>query len=263
MRSGERNKTPKSVTERTDLIFSAFEGDGRPLTFSDIARRTGLPKTTVYRTVIQLADLDWLRRTDRGFTLSDRIFRLVSAVPARIELREAALPFMQDLFEATHETVHLAVRNGAHALYVEKIVGRRQVTALTKVGGLMPLHCTAVGKVLLANADAETQATVLAANLVSHTSATIHTASAMRAELQKIRDAGTAYDREEAARGLVCVACPITSPEGAVIGAISVAGGVQRFRPDQVSTAVRTAAFGINRSLTMRALRADSTASEN
>ncbi|GAW51815.1 Transcriptional regulator, IclR family [Nocardioides sp. PD653-B2] len=240
---------PDSVTERTHLIFSAFEGDGRPLTFSELSRRTGLPKTTVHRLVTQLADLRWLERTEEGFTLSNRIFRLLLAVPARVELREAALPFMQDLYEATHETVHLAVRDDLSALYVEKIVGRRQVTSLTRVGGHMPLHCTGVGKVLLAHADAETAQRVLRQRLERMTTATITQPALLNAELRKIREGGHAYDRQESSVGMTCVAAAITNADGHVVGALSVAGGAQRFRPDTVRSAVVAAALGVGRQL--------------
>lgn len=237
------------MLSRADLVFGAFEAQCQPLSLSDLARRTGLPKTTAHRTVSQLFALGWLTRSGDNYALSDRVFRLAAVVPGRMELREVALPFLEDLYEATHETVHLAVRDGLAALYVEKISGHRKITSLTRVGGHMPLYCTGVGKVLLAYADEQVVEQVLDQGMPARTSATITQPGLMRAELRRIRELGLAYDREESTVGMTCVAAPVAGGDGQVVAAISVTGGARRFHPHQLGPAVRAAALGIGRGL--------------
>ena len=86
-----------------------------------------------------------------------------------LAVREAALPFLQDLYEATHETVHLVVLEETKVVYVEKISGHRKVTELSWVGGRLPAYCTGVGKVLLAHSPAEQVDRVIAQGLVART----------------------------------------------------------------------------------------------
>ena len=78
-------------------------------------------------------------------------------------LLEVATPFLEDLYERTHETVHLGVREGAEVVYVAKVAGHRQVRSPTRIGGRMPLHSTALGKALLAHAGEEVRVAVLRA----------------------------------------------------------------------------------------------------
>ena len=92
---------------------------------------------------------------DGSYAIGRRLWEVGSLAPARGGLRELALPFMEDLYEATHANVQLAVREGLEALFVEKISGRESVEILTRVGGRLPLHATGVGKVLLAYAPPE------------------------------------------------------------------------------------------------------------
>ena len=79
-----------------------------------------------------------------------RLWEVGLRSPLATRMRELALPIMADLYESTRENIHLAVRDGADALYVEKLTGHRAVPVISRIGGRLPLHATGVGKALLA-----------------------------------------------------------------------------------------------------------------
>jgi DNA-binding IclR family transcriptional regulator len=116
----------------------------------------------------------------------------------------------------------------------------------------MPMHCTALGKVLLANAGTTVRDEVLAAGLPRRAPRTITNAGVLVAQLDTVADAGIAFEYEESAVGIVCVAAPITDPAGAVLAAVSVTGPATRFSPANHRSAVRAAAAGISMTLSRR-----------
>src|ERR1700730_16762548 len=140
----------RSVLARAFKILGPSPPAARDLTLAKMPRRTEIPKPTVQRLAGELLALGLLEGERGVYRLGMRMFELGQLVPRQRDLREAALPFMQDLFEATHETVHLAVLDGTEVLYIDKISGHRRVAAGSRVGGRLPAHCTAVGKAILA-----------------------------------------------------------------------------------------------------------------
>src|SRR5690606_5063861 len=129
-------------------ILSAFSPERRRLALTEIAERAGLPLTTAHRLVGELADWGALEREpDGGYRIGLRLWEVATLAPRGIGVREAALPFLEDLYEATHENVHLAVLDGTEALYLERISGRGAVPVISRVGGRLPLHATGVGLV--------------------------------------------------------------------------------------------------------------------
>lgn len=183
-----------------------------------------------------------------------RLFELGQQVPQQRDLREAAAPFLADLFEATHETVHLAVPDGVEVVYVQKIDGRRGPPTPSRVGGRMPAYCTGVGKALLAHAPPERLAEVVAAGLAPRTRRTVTMPGRLAADLAAVRERGVATEFEESAPGICCVAAPVLGADGHAIAAVSITGWVTRLDPARLGPAVRTAALGIS-----RAARATST----
>ncbi len=134
-------------------VLDAFTRERPRLTLSEIARAVGVPLPTAHRLVAELASWGGLERDeDGGYRVGLRIWELGALAPRGLGLREAALPFMEDLYEVTHENVQLAVREGREVLFVERFAARGAVTVLTQVGGRFALHPTGVGLVLLAHA---------------------------------------------------------------------------------------------------------------
>jgi DNA-binding IclR family transcriptional regulator len=239
-----------SVLQRANLLLDAFGPQHRYLTLSSIVMRTGLPKSTVHRTAQQMTALGWLNYEHGKYSLGTRMFELAGLSSVRHELREAALPYMEDLYEATHITLHLGVRKGHEVLYIEKIAGHDRITELSHVGGRMPLYCTAIGKALLAYSPESAFEDVVTHGLVRRTQATITSPTQLRRELSTIADSHVSFDREESSIGVCCVAAPIHGPDRSVIAALSVTTRVSRHRLDRLAPAVVTAALGVSRTLT-------------
>mgnify|MGYP001191340794 CR=1 FL=1 len=235
------------LNRAVDLLTAFTEGPGSMLSLAEIARRTGLPKPTLHRLLAALDVLGLVEKTPSGYQLGIRLFELGEHVPRKQKLREAALPFLQDLFEASHDTVHLAVLDGTDVVYLERIRGHKPINVASRVGGRLPAYCTGVGKALLAF-NPEAALKVLAMPLTPRTPYTITSHQVLAEELARIRSTGLSYDREENSIGIVCVAAPIMLDDRA-IGAISITCSPPKTDVQQYASAVKAAALGIRRSI--------------
>ncbi|MFH8682121.1 IclR family transcriptional regulator [Streptomyces lydicus] len=236
------------MLDKAVAVLDCFRPDGGSFRLTELSVRTGLSKTTAFRLCGELVRLGLLERDAESYRLGGKLFELGSLVPRRHDLREAALPFLQDLFEATHETVHLGVREGHEVVYVERIHGHGALRLPSRIGGRLPLTCTGVGKALLAFSGAELAEEVLGAPLPSLTPHSVTDPERLRTAIEQAQVAGLAYEEEEAALGVSCIAAPVFDGAAAV-AALSVAVPRSRFRPAQLAPAVRTAALGLSRAL--------------
>jgi len=241
-----------TVLGKAVTILDAFTAEDHGLSLAELARRTGLPKGTLHRLVGELISVRLLDRQDRTYRLSGHLFQLGMLASVERGLLEVATPFMEDLYERTHETVHLGVREGLAVVYVAKLGGHQQATSPSRLGGRMPLHCTAIGKALLAFAPAEIQRDILSSPLARRTPRTITAPGLLEQQLRTVVETGIAFEREESARGIVCVAAPILDAWGVPVAALSVTGAVARFRPETHATSVRAAAAGVAATLARR-----------
>jgi IclR family acetate operon transcriptional repressor len=248
MCSAERNGPPDSVVGRAALLLDCLAVGDSP-GISALARRSGLAKTTVFRLVHELAGCGLVELTGDGVRLGMRLFELGSSVPRQRSLREAALPHMRDLQEATRETVHLAVLDGAEVVYIEIRPGRPGPRLPSRVGGRMPAHATGVGKAILAFSAPDVAAALISSGLERRTPRTIVAPGALRRELARIRASGVSFDREESGPGIVCAASPVFGTGGTVVAALSLTGWSSRLDLERVAPAVRTAALALSRQL--------------
>jgi DNA-binding IclR family transcriptional regulator len=219
--------------------------DVEPATIRELAGRTGLPLASVHRIVVRLIAWGGLERVDGGVRPGLRLFELGQLVPARGGLRETALPFMGDLYAATHEVVSLAVLDGTDTVWIEQLSGRLAPPVPSRVGGRLPAHVTAAGKVLLAFGPG----VVDELPLERHGPGTITDPGALREELSRIREQGVAINREESRRGILGVAAPVRR-DGSVIAALAIAVARRsKSSPEAMAPAVRTAASALGRAL--------------
>lgn len=236
----------RSALGRAESLLGAFDADHQSLSLAGLVARTNLPRTTTYRTAEHMVRLAWLVRENGRYAIGRRLFEIASLIAVRTQLREAALPYMQDLYEASHATVHLAVKDNLDVLYVEKISGHRRATGASRIGGRLPLYCTSVGKAILAHSPPAVIDEVIDAGLVRYTESTCTNPGQLRAELAVIRRTGLAYDRGEYEAHVHCVGSPILGPKG-LAGAISVTGIEQTLQSNSLGYAVRMAALAAAR----------------
>jgi DNA-binding IclR family transcriptional regulator len=251
--AAEAAETPKSVLERAFSILDCFGPDDADLSLADLSRRTGLPKSTVHRLAATLVAWRGLERVDERFRLGMRLFELGELVPHQRELRDAALPFMEDLYEATHETVHLGVLDGTDVVYLAKVNGHRRLSAPSRIGGRMPAYCTGLGKALLAHSGPDLVEAIIGRGLRPRTPYTITVPSVLRTALAEVLAQGVAFDREENTLGVACAAAPVFMGGGRPVAALSVSAPTRHYEPEQLAAAVRTGARGLSRALSTRA----------
>lgn len=205
-------------------IIEAVTDDGAGLTFSEIVETTAVPKATAHRLLRELVELTALaydestRRYRGGLLLAG----LGASVMQNYDVRRVVRPHLEALQEATGNVATLGILNGEHGVYVDKIEPAEFGIRLhSEIGKSFPLHCTAMGKVLLAHSDAATVNRVTRRKLKAYTANTMTDGKRLREELDVIARQGYAVDNEEITRGLVCVAAPIFGVDGSVQAAIS------------------------------------------
>ena len=221
--TGRLRGTSRSLTTKTLDVLGAFTPQRPRLSLSEIARVAGLSLTTTHRIVGDLVEWRALERSTNGrYQVGLRLFETASLSPRGLPLREVALPFMEDLYEATHENVQLAVREELEVVYVERLAGRGAVPVLTRVGGRFALHATGVGLVLLANAPDAVREQVLGGRLERWTDQTVTDPAHLRAVLAEVRARGVAVSDRQVTDDALSVACPIHDRNDAVVAALSV-----------------------------------------
>lgn len=238
---------PGTAVGKALALLDAFDFVHMSMGVSELSRRTGIPKSSAFRLLAILEQRKLIERQGTRYILGQRLFELgnrVSFCRPR-SLRDLALPFLSDLYELTHETVHLAILEGTDVLYLEKLFGHQQVRAPSAVGGRVPAYCSAIGKALLSASDKEKIEEVLKSGLTPRTGYTIVDSSMFLEELQLVRTKGIAFDREESKIGVNCVASPILSRAGRLVGAVSICGPTGRFSPNACAGAVVQVARGI------------------
>lgn len=248
MRSTQRDEVPASVLGRASALLAAFDEQSPVLGVAELARRTGLAKSTVHRLAGDLCACRLLARDGSGYRLGGWLFELGELVPTHRSLSDAAQPIMEDLREATHQRVHLAVLDGVDVVYVN-ILGGSGLGLTSRVGGRLPAHSTGVGKVMLAYSSKAAVQARIDAGLPRLTSRTISTPEALIAELRKIRSVGMALDIEESHSGVSCVAAPVFGADRRISAGLSVTALTPSLEPGTLGPAVRTAAFTLSRTL--------------
>jgi DNA-binding IclR family transcriptional regulator len=211
----------RSVTAKVFAILEAFESGLSSLSLSQIADSAGLPLPTAHRLAGELVRWGALERDGNGrYGVGLRLWEV--AQNAGRQLRDSARPHLQDLFLLTQETAHLAVREGHEALYIDRVYSSKRVPRASRVGGRLPLHATAVGKVLLAYEDDWLQEAYVARALEAPTERTHINPDRLRQELQAIRREGYATTFEEVRLGACSIAVPVFGTPGRAAAAVGL-----------------------------------------
>jgi DNA-binding IclR family transcriptional regulator len=212
-----------------DLLGQAADG----ISITELAETLQVDKGSASRLVSTLARYGYAEKDEvtRRYHLGPQVVGLSRSVLTRLPLREAAKPFLRQLMERTGECVHLAVPAQGKALYIDQVESPATLRVNAQVGTMNPLHCTALGKALLAFGAVEIPST-----LERFTPKTIKSKRALQEHLEETRQIGYAVDDEEFDPGVRCVAVPVFDFRGKAIGAIGISGPATRITPERLSS---------------------------
>jgi DNA-binding IclR family transcriptional regulator len=224
------------AVERAMQILSSFDGEHAERGVSEIAEVTGLHKATAHRLIMTLLNCGFLERAPDGerFCLGLRVVELGLGALRRLDVRQAAIPYMQRLVERFDETCDLSIFDRGRVLYVEVVHSEHSLTIAAQIGIHLPAHCTASGRVFLALLPPEVVEPVLAAPLTACTEKTITSPARLREELEATRQRGYGLDDEEFEEGIRAVSAPIRDMDGYVVAALSVPGPSNRLTPERI-----------------------------
>jgi IclR family transcriptional regulator, KDG regulon repressor len=222
---------------------------------SELSMRLAMPKATVYRFLQTMKSLGYVRQeTDsERYGLTMKMFELGTMALQYPDLVELAKPHMQELADVTGETVHLGMLIDSEIIYVHKVDSRHMLGMYSRVGRRAPLHCTAIGKVLLAWGDpARLDQILKGCDFKRYRDKTITDPAAFNAELERTRVQGFGQDREEFDDHIRCMGVPIFDRHRQAVAGLSVSIPTFRFEPERESEIVamlQTASRAISKQL--------------
>ncbi len=216
---------------RACAILRALAKDNESLRVGEIAKRMGLDRTTVYRIVVTLENIGFLERKPgtKEYKLGLGAFEVGSAYLRTTDLYSVARPVMIDLAQEVQEAVHWAILSGDNTVCIDKIDTPRGLGTMSKIGRAAPLHCSSVGKVLLAfQPEDRRQAIIGRLTLTRYTERTITSPDVLRQELEKVRRRGYCVTYGEGEIDMACIAGPIFDHSGTVVAGLSIGGPIHR-----------------------------------
>nr|WP_055505684.1 IclR family transcriptional regulator [Nonomuraea pusilla] len=226
--AGGSREPGRTVTSKVLAILAAFDSAHPQLTLTEVARRSGVPLSTVHRLVGELEEWQALSRAPDGrLRVGLRLWELGQLAPGR--LQDLAHPWLQEVFASTGENVHLAVRDGMEVLYVDKVYGRRAVPIVSRTGARLPMHPTGVGKALLAHETEWFVKAYLARELERPTRHTVTEPGRLARELAAVRAQGYATTFEEMTLGSCSAAAPVLV-DGRPVAALGIVLASRRAR---------------------------------
>lgn len=244
----------KSVAKAMQLL-ELMAKEARSLSLQELSQRTGLPKSTIHALLSTMIDFSMVAQDvlDGKYRLGIRLFELGNVVTGTWNGLEVARPYLQDIMLKTEESVNLGVLDRDEILIIEHIDSGNPLRVMIERGTRLPMHCTAMGKVLLASIP-PSQAKRIINNLPlqAYTPHTIVSVSDLEAELDKIRTDGYAIENGEMRVGMRAVAAPVYDVRGSAVYAIGITGMFRRISDDvfiEARDLVVNAAFGVSEAL--------------
>jgi DNA-binding IclR family transcriptional regulator len=226
----------KSV-ERAFQILERVSLSKNGIGVTELATELNMYKSTIHRVLTTLARLGYVEQNSESgrYKLGYKLLDISSRLLDSIDVRREALPFLQELADETNEVVHLVVLNKGEVVYIEKVEGSETIRMHSRVGNRAPVHCTGVGKAILAYLpEQEVREIIHHYGLQPHTPYTLSNLQDLLENLEQIRQRGYALDLEENEIGISCIAVPIWDYTGAVVASISVSGPTTRMQPERL-----------------------------
>ncbi len=216
--------------EKTLAILDLFHFERRTLTVLEIAEMLEQPQSSVYRHLRVLKEKEYIMETTDGqYRLGYRFLKMARIVRSDNRLMQVARPEMESLMEATKETIILSVRSNYHAVCLDAIQSNRSINVTSEQGGIMPLHCGASSKVLLAWMDEVFVDSLFELGYIKkYLPNSLYKKDDLINNLQSIREEGYAFSDEEIDKGVVAYGIPIRDFNEKVVASLSVAGPRER-----------------------------------
>ncbi len=218
-------------------VLEVLADTGRPMGISEIARLLGMDKSTIYRLLATLKSRGYLEQDaeTRKYMVGPRMIALSSRILGSSDVCLQARPFMKRLLQETRETVHLAMRMEDQVVYIAQEISPEVVSVNTEIGQREPVHCTAVGKALVAFLpEDELNAVIGRLEFRRYTPRTITDPGQFRAHCHQIRAQGYAVDDEELYPGVRCIAAPIRAYDGSVVASLGISGPANRLQYEAI-----------------------------
>lgn len=234
---------------RATMILNAFGPQEWVMPLAELTRKSGLTKPTAYRLATELAELGLLERVPGGYRLGIQLVEIGQRTWWQRVLRDTALPFLEYLCEATGHTANLGVLDGPDVVYLEKLPGANDDVRIARPGARLPAHCTGLGKTLLAFAPRAAVRAAIASGLPRRGPRTITGSRRLVRELDRVRARQVAFDAEESAPGMFCVAAPILGSGADAQGSLSISGCSTAAEMERLRPVVQSAAGEASRRL--------------
>lgn len=219
-------------------ILEVIAKKGKGITMAEVSREIGLHTSTTFHLLRTLSTLGYLVQdeTTREYLLGSKVFHLAALACTEVQLSKIAKPFLVEMAQETGEASHMAILERGEVIVIDKIDGSSPVRVSDRVGYPRPAHCTAIGKTLLAYLpEAELKTLLETSGLRPFTAKTITAIPILEQELTRVRKQGYAFDDEEFAQGIRCLAAPVRNFTGHVVAAIGISGPVWRVSLDRVA----------------------------
>lgn len=229
---GHAPETPSAAAaQRTVAILECLDNSRRALNVSEVSRKLDIPKSSTHVLMVTLERLGYIRRAPNGrsFCLGLRAYALGQRLAKTLPVSDVALPHMRALVKETQLSAHVGVLDRDQVVFIQKAAPPGLIQLDTCIGKRMDLHCTAMGKVILAFGPRQTAMRTFAKKVLARrTPKTITSGRALREEVSRVRRMGYAVGDEEEEPGVRCVAVPIFQDDTRFVAALSLAGTVEQ-----------------------------------
>jgi len=242
--TASNDKTSIQVIERMMMLLDVLADHSDPVSLKDLSNATGLHPSTAHRILNDMVAKRFVDRTEPGsYRLGMRLLELGNIVKSRLNVREAALPWMQALHRKTQQTVNLSVRQSDEIVYIDRAFSERSgMQVVRAIGGRAPLHLTSTGKLFLSVDDAKAvRAYATRTGLAGHNKNSITDLAKLERELSLVRARGYARDNEELELGVRCMAAGIRDDSGRLVAGLSISAPVDRLRDEWLDDLIATA----------------------
>jgi hypothetical protein len=237
------DKTSIQVIERMMALLDALASYPDPVSLKELATTTGLHPSTAHRILNDMVAKRFVDRSEPGtYRLGMRLLELGNIVKSRLNVREAALPYMQALHRKTQQTVNLSVRQGDEIVYIDRAFSERSgMQVVRAIGGRAPLHLTSIGKLFLSVDDAKlVRAYATRTGLAGNNKNSITDLAKLERDLSLVRARGYARDNEELELGVRCMAAGVRDDAGRLIAGLSISAPADRLSDEWLDDLIAT-----------------------